>query len=89
MRAMPFEKSKRLISAQFQLFLEDDTKHSWSIYQINNIPTAINGFNIVMVMLFSIYSDATGRRMLMIMLNIVSLALFVSDGSMLIYHRNQ
>ncbi|KAK5118535.1 hypothetical protein LTR85_008000 [Meristemomyces frigidus] len=35
----------------FQLFLKYDTKHKWSLYDINNIPTAINGFNIIMVML--------------------------------------
>ncbi|KAF2772088.1 MFS general substrate transporter [Teratosphaeria nubilosa] len=46
----------------FQLFLKYDTKHQWSLYDINNIPTAINGFNIVMIMLVNIYADATGRR---------------------------
>lgn len=48
----------------FQLYLKNDPIHTWSVYQINNIPTAINGFNIVMVMLVNIYADATGRRML-------------------------
>lgn len=47
----------------FQLYLKNDTARNWSVYQINNIPTAINGFNIVMVMLVNIYADATGRRM--------------------------
>lgn len=57
----------------FQLFLDYDSDHTWSVYQINTIPTAINGFNIIMVMLFNIYADATGQRMLMIVVNIVSI----------------
>lgn len=47
----------------FQLYLKNDRTHDWSIYQINNIPTSINGFNVLMVMLINIYSDATGNRM--------------------------
>lgn len=27
----------------FQLFLKNDKTHSWSVYDINNIPTSING----------------------------------------------
>lgn len=27
----------------FQLFLKNDSSHAWSLYDINNIPTAING----------------------------------------------
>lgn len=27
----------------FQLFLKDDKTHSWSVYDVNNIPTSING----------------------------------------------
>jgi ACS family pantothenate transporter-like MFS transporter len=47
----------------FQLFLKDDQDREWSLYDINNIPTAINGFNVVMVMLVNIWADATGRRL--------------------------
>ncbi|KAK4503955.1 hypothetical protein PRZ48_004870 [Zasmidium cellare] len=47
----------------FQLFLKNDKTHSWSVYDINNIPTSINGFNIIMVLLINIFADATGLRM--------------------------
>lgn len=53
-----------------QLWLENDPDHSWSIYQVNNIPTAINGWNIVMVLLLNIYIDATGYRMRAVALNL-------------------
>lgn len=46
-----------------QMFLKDDTQHTWSVYQINNIPTAISGWNIVVMLLTSAYIDATGHRM--------------------------
>lgn len=49
-----------------QLYLQDDTQHSWSIYQVNNIPTAINGWNIVMILLLSTFVDATGYRMIVV-----------------------
>lgn len=54
-----------------QLFLKYDPHHTWSIYQINNIPTAINGWNIVMVLLLNIYIDATGYRMRAVALNLI------------------
>ncbi|KAF2816704.1 MFS general substrate transporter [Mytilinidion resinicola] len=60
----------KVANTVFQLFLKKDKEHTWSIYQVNNIPTAINGFNIVMVMAANIYADATGRRMVMIMINL-------------------
>lgn len=56
-----------------QLYLKYDTQHKWSIYQVNNVPTAINGFNIVMVLLLNIYIDATGYRMRAVALNLAIL----------------
>ncbi|KAF2088085.1 MFS general substrate transporter [Saccharata proteae CBS 121410] len=56
-----------------QLYLKYDTEHEWTVYQINNIPTAINGFNIAMVLLLNVYVDATGRRMNAIALNVAIL----------------
>lgn len=53
-----------------QLFLKYDPDHTWSLYQINNIPTAINGWNIVMVLLLNVYIDATGYRMRAVALNL-------------------
>jgi MFS transporter, ACS family, pantothenate transporter len=47
-----------------QLYLKNDPDHTWSVYQINNIPTAINGWNIVMIMLLNMFVDATGYRMI-------------------------
>lgn len=35
----------------------------FSLYDVNNIPTAINGWNIVMLLLLLTYIDATGCRM--------------------------
>ncbi|KAJ4417039.1 hypothetical protein N0V82_006393 [Gnomoniopsis sp. IMI 355080] len=53
-----------------QLWLKYDPDHSWSIYQVNNIPTAINGWNIIMVLLLNIHIDATGHRMRALVLNL-------------------
>ncbi|GME40268.1 putative mfs general substrate transporter protein [Neofusicoccum parvum] len=53
-----------------QLYLKNDTSHTWSVYQINNIPTAINGWNIVMILALNVYVDATGKRMTAVMINI-------------------
>lgn len=53
-----------------QLFLKYDPDHTWSIYQINNIPTAINGWNIVMILLLNVYIDATGYRMRAVAVNL-------------------
>ncbi|KAF4310335.1 putative mfs general substrate transporter protein [Botryosphaeria dothidea] len=58
-----------------QLYLKNDTEHTWSVYQINNIPTAINGWNIVMILFLNVYVDATGNRMTAVMINIFSLIL--------------
>jgi ACS family pantothenate transporter-like MFS transporter len=41
--------------------------------QVNNIPTSINGFNIVMVLLLNVYIDSTGYRMKAVALNILIL----------------
>ena len=54
-----------------QLYLKYDKQHKWSIYQVNNIPTAINGWNIVMILAANVYVDATGRRMVVVLLNLV------------------
>lgn len=54
-----------------QLWLKSDTQHTWSLYQVNNIPTAINGWNIVMILAANTYVDATGRRMVVVVLNLV------------------
>lgn len=56
-----------------QLFLKNDPTHKWTLYQVNNIPTSINGFNIVMVLLFNIYIDSTGNRMKAVALNLAIL----------------
>lgn len=56
-----------------QLYLKYDTQHKWSIYQVNNVPTAINGFNIVMVLLLNIYIDTTGYRMRAVAVNLAIL----------------
>ncbi|KAH7027452.1 MFS general substrate transporter [Microdochium trichocladiopsis] len=47
----------------FSLFLKNDPTRTWSVYDVNNIPTAINGWNIVMLLLLLTYVDATGCRM--------------------------
>ncbi|KAI1633074.1 MFS general substrate transporter [Biscogniauxia mediterranea] len=60
----------KVANTVMQLYLKYDTEHSWSIYQVNNIPTAINGWNIVMVLLLNIYVDTTGCRMRAVALNL-------------------
>jgi MFS transporter, ACS family, pantothenate transporter len=56
-----------------QLYLKADTEHTWSIYQVNNIPTAINGWNIVLILVLNMFVDATGYRMLVVAFNLVLL----------------
>lgn len=56
-----------------QLYLKYNTQHKWSIYQVNNMPTAINGFNIIMVLLLNIYIDTTGYRMRAVAVNLAIL----------------
>lgn len=56
-----------------QLYLKNDTEHTWSLYQVNNVPTAINGWNIVMVLLLSTFVDATGYRMAAVAFNLAIL----------------
>ncbi|ETN43836.1 uncharacterized protein HMPREF1541_10967 [Cyphellophora europaea CBS 101466] len=53
-----------------QLFLKNDPDHSWTLYEVNNIPTSINGLNIVCLLLFNVYIDATGYRMNAVALNL-------------------
>ena len=55
-----------------QLWLKADKVNTWSLYQVNNIPTAINGWNIVMILAANCYVDATGRRMTIVAMNLVS-----------------
>ncbi|KAH8658249.1 MFS general substrate transporter [Xylariales sp. PMI_506] len=54
----------KVANTVMQLYLKDDTEHSWSLYQVNNIPTAINGWNIVVILLLNMFVDATGYRMI-------------------------
>ncbi|KUJ19735.1 MFS general substrate transporter [Mollisia scopiformis] len=63
----------KVANTVMQLWLKSDKQHTWSLYQVNNIPTAINGWNIVMILLANIYVDATGRRMVVVMLNLILL----------------
>lgn len=53
-----------------ELWLKYDPDHTWSIYQVNNIPTAINGWNILLVLVLNIYIDATGYRMRAVAFNL-------------------
>jgi len=57
-----------------QLWMKSDKVHNWTIYQVNNVPTAINGWNIVMILVANVYVDATGRRMIVVLINLVRLA---------------
>ncbi|KAK8875041.1 MFS general substrate transporter [Apiospora arundinis] len=63
----------KVANTVMQLYLKNDPEHNWTLYEVNNIPTAINGWNIVMVLLLNVYVDATGRRMAAVMLNIAIL----------------
>jgi ACS family pantothenate transporter-like MFS transporter len=56
-----------------QLWLKNDPDHKWSLYEVNNIPTAINGWKIVMVLLLNVYIDSTGYRMNAVALNLAIL----------------
>ena len=60
----------KVANTVMQLYLKNDKEHTWSLYQVNNIPTAINGFNIVMVLLLNIFIDTTGYRMRAVALNL-------------------
>ncbi|KAH6671987.1 MFS general substrate transporter [Halenospora varia] len=65
----------KVANTVMQLWLKSDKQHKWSLYQVNNIPTAINGWNIVMIMAANIYVDATGRRMVVVVANLIMLLL--------------
>lgn len=66
----------KVANTVMQLWLKGDTEnHHWSLYQVNNIPTAINGWNIVMILAANIYVDATGRRMVVVFANLLLLIL--------------
>jgi len=56
-----------------QLWLKNDADRKWSLYEVNNIPTAINGWNIVMVLLLNVYIDSTGYRMNAVVFNLAIL----------------
>ncbi|KAF2025441.1 hypothetical protein EK21DRAFT_116843 [Setomelanomma holmii] len=56
-----------------QLFLSNDPDHKWSLYEVNNIPTSINGFKIIMVLFLNTYIDITGYRMKAVALNLTIL----------------
>ncbi|KAI1341452.1 MFS general substrate transporter [Xylariaceae sp. FL0016] len=63
----------KVANTVMQLFLKNDPDHEWSLYEVNNIPTCINGFNIIMVLLLNVYVDTTGCRMRAVALNLVIL----------------
>lgn len=63
----------KVANTVMQLWLEDSTNPRWSIYQVNNIPTAINGWNIVCILVANVYVDATGRRMAVVASNLALL----------------
>lgn len=56
-----------------QLWMKADTTDKWSLYQVNNVPTAINGWNIIMILAANVYVDATGRRMVIVAMNLAIL----------------
>lgn len=60
----------KVANTVMQLYLKNDAERHWTLYEVNNIPTAINGWNIVMVLLLSAYVDATGRRMVAVLINL-------------------
>lgn len=60
----------KVANTVFQLFLKYDTEHTWSVYQINNIPTCINGWNIVLILAANVFVDATGCRMTVVAINL-------------------
>lgn len=75
----------KVANTVMQLWLKSDTEHSWSIYQVNNIPTAINGWNIVCILAANVYVDATGRRMTIVAINLAillfgTIVLVIWDG---------
>ncbi|KAI0023053.1 MFS general substrate transporter [Xylariomycetidae sp. FL0641] len=63
----------KVANTVMQLWLKEDPQQRWSLYDVNNIPTAINGWNIVLVLLLNIYIDTTGYRMVAVVLNLVFL----------------
>lgn len=63
----------KVANTVMQLWLKGDKEHHWSVYQVNNIPTAINGWNIFMILVANIYVDATGRRMVVVAANLALL----------------
>lgn len=62
----------KVANTVMQLWMKSDTENSWSLYQVNNLPTVINGWNIVMILAANVYVDATGRRMVVVVANLVS-----------------
>jgi ACS family pantothenate transporter-like MFS transporter len=60
----------KVANTVMQLYLKNDTERHWSLYQVNNIPTAINGWNIVMTLALNTYVDATGYRMRAVVVNL-------------------
>ncbi|KAK6084032.1 Pantothenate transporter liz1-like protein 13 [Seiridium cupressi] len=63
----------KVANTVMQLYLKNDTEHSWSLYQVNNVPTAINGWNIVVILLLNVFVDATGYRMIALTFNLAIL----------------
>lgn len=52
----------------FQLFLKYDQAHQWSVYQINNIPTAINGASELICFNVQDADSGAGFNVVMVML---------------------
>ncbi|CAJ2501318.1 Uu.00g041710.m01.CDS01 [Anthostomella pinea] len=63
----------KVANTVMQLYLKNDPEHSWTLYEVNNIPSAINGWNNVMVLLLNVYIDTTGCRMNAVALNLLIL----------------
>ncbi|RDW87312.1 hypothetical protein BP5796_03006 [Coleophoma crateriformis] len=63
----------KVANTVMQLWMKADKTDKWSLYQVNNVPTAINGWNIVMILAANVYVDATGRRMVVVALNLAIL----------------
>lgn len=60
----------KVANTVMQLYLKNDAERHWTLYEVNNIPTAINGWNIAMVLLLNAYVDTTGRRMVAVLVNL-------------------
>ncbi|EPE04002.1 mfs general substrate transporter [Ophiostoma piceae UAMH 11346] len=60
----------KVANTVMQLYLKNDPDRKWSAYDINNVPTCINGWNIILVLGINTFVDATGYRMIAIAFNL-------------------